>query len=105
MITKSNLDVEVRDTETEIIEPTRTVTTEERRFGVGNRGKEIIATAWGSDDSENWEKIESKTVGPNEYAILTAGPSHWWHLKLTGRTTTSGETSTVDGHLVYTEPE
>jgi hypothetical protein len=105
MVTKSTLKVSVVHTETEIIESTRTVTSEERRFGVGNGDKEIIVTAWGSDDNQNWEEIESKTVEPHTYVILIAGPSHWWNLKLTGRATASTETSIVDGYLEYTEPD
>lgn len=104
MVTKSRLSMSVVQTETEIIESTRTVTSEERRFGVGNGDNEIIATAWGSDDNQNWEEIESKTVEPHAYVILIAGPSHWWNLKLTGRTTNSGIPSSVDAYLVYTEP-
>jgi len=51
MAIKSALGVEVGDTETEIIESTLTFTDEDRIFGVGNGDKEIIATAWGSDDN------------------------------------------------------
>ena len=37
MATKSNLNVEVGDTETEIIESTLTSTNEDRTFGVGSK--------------------------------------------------------------------
>ena len=64
MASKSNLNVEVRYAETQIIESTVTVTSEDRIFGVGNKGEnEIIATAWGSNDDQNWEEVESKTIG------------------------------------------
>ena len=106
MTTKSNLNVEVRDTETEIIGSTKTVTSEDRIFSVGNKGeKEIIATGWGSEDNQNWEEIDSKTVAPGEYATIIGGITHWFYVKLTGRTTTPDETSTVDGYLTYSEPE
>ena len=104
MATKSRLNVEVRDTETEIIESTKTVTSEERIFGVGNKDKEMIATVWGSNDEENWEQVESKTVGPGSYENIIMGNNHWFHVKLTGRTSITGEVSIVDGYLTYTIP-
>ncbi|UCE73245.1 MAG: hypothetical protein JSV56_09435 [Methanomassiliicoccales archaeon] len=104
MITKSNLGVEVSYVETEIIESTETVKNEERRFGVGNGDKEIIAEVWGSDDNQTWEKDDSKTIDPGDYATLRSGPSHHPFVKLTGRTTVSGEMGIVDGYLIYNEP-
>lgn len=105
MAIKSNLNVEVGDTETEIIEPTATVTTDERIFSVGNREREIIATAWGSNsDTGGWEQIESKTIAPGGYGIIILGMNHHLYVKLTGRTTLPGETSVVDGYLTFTEP-
>jgi hypothetical protein len=104
MATKSNLGVEVGDTETEIIESTYTSTNVDRVFGVGNITKEIIATAWGSDDNQNWVEEESKTIGPGEYKILIVGIHHVPFVKLTGRTTAPGEKSIVDTYLTYTEP-
>ncbi len=101
MPTKSALGVEVGDTEMEIIESTETVTSEERRFGVGNGEKEIIATAWGSEDDQNWEEIESKTVAPHSYETIMGGISHHSYVKLTGRTTTPDETSIADAYLTY----
>ena len=100
---KSNLNVEIRDIETEIIEVTLTDSSKERRFGVGNRGKEIIATVWGSDDNQNWEEMESKTVAPDGYVTIFGGLSHHPYVKLMGRTTIPGETSVVDGYLTYSE--
>ncbi|TEU00788.1 MAG: hypothetical protein E3J23_01640 [Candidatus Stahlbacteria bacterium] len=102
MVVISNLDVEVGDTETQIIEPTQTFTGENRTFGVGNRDKEIIATAWGCEDGVNWVEEDSKTIAPEEYKVLVVGPTHYPWLKLTARTTTSTETSIVDGYLTYT---
>jgi hypothetical protein len=102
MAVKSNLNVEITGVETEIIEPTQTYTGENRSFGVGNRDKEIIATAWGSDDNENWEEEDSATITPEKYKGLVVGPSHNPWIKLTARTTTSTETSIVDGYLTYT---
>jgi hypothetical protein len=99
----SRLDVEVRDTETEIIESIKTSTSEDRIFGVGNGEKEIIATAWGSDDEQEWEEVESKTIPPENYRTLIVGNNHLPYVKLTGRTTTSGEISIVDGYLTYPE--
>ena len=104
MATKSSLNVEVGDSETEIIESTHTSTESDRTFGVGNGDKEIIATAWGSDDEENWFKEESKTVAAHAYKILIVGLHHYPYVKLTGRTTTSGQTSIIDGYLTYEEP-
>ena len=77
---------------------------EDRRFGVGNGDNEINATAWGSDDNQNWTEEESKTIAPNNYETLIVGLNHYPYVKLTGRTTSSGQTSTVDGYLTYSEP-
>jgi hypothetical protein len=104
MATKSRLNVEVKDSETEVIESTYTSTSEERNFGVGNGEKEIIATVWGSDDNQTWDEEDSKTIAPSNYDTLTAGTSHYPYVKLTCRTTTSGEISIVDGYLTYPEP-
>ena len=104
MATKSALGVEVGDTETEIIESTLTSTNEDRKFGVGNGEKENIATAWGSDDNQDWNEEESKTISPGIYDTLILGPHHYPFVKLTGRTTTPDETSIVDGYLTYFEP-
>ncbi len=102
MAVKSNLNIEVTDTETEIIESTQTFTGENRTFGVGNKTNEIIATAWGSEDNQNWMEEDSKIIAPKEYKVLVVGPTHNPRVKLTARTTTTGETSTVDGYLSYT---
>ena len=104
MAIKSRLNVEVGDTETEIIESTETDKSEDRTFGVGNGDKEIIATAWGSDDGENWQVEESKNVAPSSYKVLIVGNNHFPFVKLTGRTTSATETSVVDGYLTYSEP-
>ncbi len=105
MATISGLGVEVRATETEIIESTLTSTSEDRIFGVGNGEKEIIATVWGSDDGQDWNEEESKTIPPRVYEILILGLNHYPRVKLTGRTTTPGETSIVDTYLTYPEPD
>ncbi|UCG69434.1 MAG: hypothetical protein JSV09_16975 [Thermoplasmata archaeon] len=104
MATISRLNVEVGDTETEIIESTATVTSEERIFGVGNGDKEITATAWGLNDEGIWVVIESKIVTPKAYEKIILGINHYFHVKLTGRTNVSGEISFVDGFLTYTAP-
>lgn len=104
MVTKSRLNVEVRDAETEIIESTMTDKSKERKFSVGNGDDEIIATSWGSDDNQNWEEVESVPIAPSGYVTMILGPSHWWHVKLTSKTTASGVISIVDGYLTYTEP-
>jgi len=104
MTVKSRLDISVGDTETEIMESTTTITSEERRFSIGNKGEEIIATVWGSDDNQNWEVADSKTIPPNNYEILIVGPNHYPFVKLTGRTTVPNVESIVDCYLTYTEP-
>lgn len=105
MATKSRLNVEVLDTETEIIESTYTSTSENRIFGVGNGEKEIIATAWGSDDNQKWKEEESKTIPPGKYETLMVSITHLPRVKLTGRTTIPDETSIVDAYLTYSEPQ
>lgn len=104
MATKSRIDVEVKDSETEIIESTATVTSEERRFCVGNKDRAITITAWGSNDNQNWDEVQSKNIGPNTYDTIILGPNHYWHVKLTGKTTSTGKTGAVDAFLIYTEP-
>ncbi len=104
MTTISRLNIEVGDTETELIESTLTSTNEDRTFGVGNREKEIKATVWGSNDSLNWNEEESKTIPPGSYEILILGTHHFPKVKLTGRTTNSDETSVVDAYLTYSHP-
>lgn len=105
MATKSNLNVEVGDIETELIESTLTSTDENRTFGVGNGEKEIKATTWGSNDNQNWEEEESKTIAPRDYETLIVGINHFPRVKLTGRTTTPDETSILDAYLTYSPPE
>lgn len=104
MTTKSRTNVNVVDTETEIIESTNTNKSEERRFAIGNGEEEIIATLWGSNDNQSWEEVESKTIISNGYEIIILGPNHFWHVKLTGKTTSPGKSSIIDGYLTYTEP-
>ncbi len=101
MVTKTHLGVEVGETETEIIGSTETSTNEDRIFSVGNGEKEIIATAWGCDDNQNWEKERSETIPPGGYKILVVGINHYPYVKLTGRTTTPNEISIVDAYLNY----
>jgi len=103
MATKSNLNVEVGDTEIELIGSTLTSTNEDRIFGVGNGEKEIIATAWGYDDGQNWTEEVSKTIAPGNYENLIVGINHFPRVKLTGKIKTPGETSIVDAYLTYTE--
>jgi hypothetical protein len=105
MATKSRIGVEVKDTETEIIESTHTSKETDRKFGVGNGEKEITATAWGSDDNQNWEIEESKTIPPYGYKTLVVGNNHLPYVKLSGKTTNVGDTCIVDAYLNYNEPE
>jgi hypothetical protein len=101
MATISNLNVEVGDTETDLIESTETSTNEDRAFGVGNGAKEIIATIWGSDNNEDWNEEDVRPMPPNIYDTLILGAHHYPYVKLTARTTSSGETSIVDAYLTY----
>lgn len=104
MTTKSNLGVEVGDSDTELIQSTETSTSDDRVFGVGNRENEITAIAWGSDDNQNWDEEESKTLQPGDYETLKVSITHKPYVKLTGKTTSSGQKSTVDAYLTYPEP-
>ncbi len=105
MATRSVLKVEVGDSDTEIIGSTETSKNEDRIFVVGNGEKEIIATAWGSDDGQNWVEEESKTIPSDNYDVLVVGNNHFPRVKLTGRATNSDEASVVDAYLIYPEPE
>lgn len=101
--TKSNLGVEVGDTEIEIIDSTRTDKRYDRTFSIGNTDNEIEVKIWGSDDNQNWEQLQSKIIPPNGYGILIEGPEHDPYVKLTGKTTNPGNTTIVDGFLTYME--
>lgn len=98
IITREN--VEVGDTEIEIIEAHETPHEKDRIFGVSNGDQEIEAKAWASGDGETWEERETKIISPNKTSSLTVGP-FIYYVKLTGKTTTSGTTSTVDASLTY----
>ena len=93
-------DVEVSDTETEIIEPHETDKERPRTFIVSNGDYEIEAKAWGSNDQQNWEERDSKVISANNVDKLIVGPTICW-VKLIGKTTSSGETSIVDAMLKY----
>ena len=95
MAIKSNLDVVVSDSETEIIESTETVTTASRKFNVGNGEKRISITAWGSNDNQNWEEVESKTIGINKYDSIIMGLNHHLYVKLTGKTLEERDIRTI----------
>jgi hypothetical protein len=92
--------VEVSDTETEIIEPYDTPRDINRTFDVSNGEEAIIATAWGSNDGDNWIEKDSKPIRPNSSDSLVVGPTVCW-VKLTGKTMSGGTTSIVDATLSY----
>ena len=98
IIVRENVDV--GDTETEIIEPHETPHDKDRIFSVSNREQEVKVKAWASEDGETWEERETSVIPANNTGSLTIGPRIYW-VKLTGKTTTSGTTSTVDACLVY----
>ncbi len=101
--TKERLYVVVGGSETEIIEPTLTNKQYNRKFFIENGENEIIATAWGSNDQWTWEIMETKTISPDQSGWLILGFNHWWHVKLTGKTTSGTQTSIVDATLYYRE--
>jgi hypothetical protein len=103
MGSKSATNVEVSHTETEIIEPTDTNKQEDRTFMVQNGEKNIIAIAWGLDDNQVWQEIDNKTINARESNVLIAGQTHYPRVKLTGRTTTSGDTSIVNATLEWVD--
>ena len=104
MAVKSNLNVNVGDTETELIGSTATATMEDRIFSIGNGLKEISATAWGSNDGASWEEIETKTISARGYDTIIIMRNHYINIKLTGKTTNQGDTSIVDSYFSYTPP-
>ena len=101
--TKERLNVVVGGSETEIIGSTLTDKQYNRKFYIDNGENEIIATAWGSNDQQTWEVMETKTFSPRESGWLILGWNHWWHVKLTGRTNSGTLTSIVDATLYYRE--
>lgn len=103
MGSKSATNVEVSNAETEIIGSTETNKNHDRMFTVQNGEKDIIATAWGLDDNEVWQVEDTKTINARESNVLVVGPSHAPRVKLTGKTTTSGDTSIVDATLTWTD--
>ena len=101
---KERFDVVVGDSETEIIEPTLTNKKFNRKFFIENGENEIIVTVWGSNDEQTWELWRSEPIDPEETDTMILGPNHFWHVKLTGRTTAGAQTSIVDAALYYREP-
>lgn len=101
MAIKSNLNVNVGDTETELISSTETNTLEERIFRIGNGDKEISVTTWGSNPGMDWEEIKTKTIIANGYDTIKLDVNHFFNCKLTGNTTSSGEVSIVDAFFNY----
>jgi hypothetical protein len=104
MATISNLNVEVGDQDTVIIDSTETATNEDRIFGIGNGENEIIAKVWGSNDNQNWEEVDNKPIPPQGYENIIMGHNHFFYVKLTGKTSSVGKTSVVDGYFTYTQP-
>jgi len=92
--------VEVSDTETEIIEPQETDKEKNRIFTVLNGENEAEFKVYGSNDRENWEERDSKVIEANGTYTLVCGPAVWV-VKLVGKTTTSGQTSIVDACLMW----
>jgi hypothetical protein len=101
MGSKSVTNVEVGDSETEIMDPTEVDAKVEKSFSVDNGDKEIIAIAWGSIDGTGWTLVDQKTIAPSGNGILVVGPNHFINVKLTGRTTTLATTSSVDATLTW----
>jgi hypothetical protein len=95
MATISNLNVEVGDQDTVIIDSTETAT---------NGENEIIAKVWGSNDNQNWEEVDNKPIPPQGYENIIMGHNHFFYVKLTGKTSSVGKTSVVDGYFTYTQP-
>lgn len=93
-------DVEVTDTETEIIEPQETPSEKTRHFAVVNGENEIEVKVWGSNDCERWVERDSRTIEANGAGALICEPTVCW-VKITGKTTTSSTTSIVDVYLFY----
>ena len=101
MGSKSVSNIEVRTTETEIMDPTMVDSKANKRFTVDNGENEIIATAWGSKNGIDWIQKDEKTIGSNENGILVVGPNHCINVKLTGRTTAQTAISSVDATLTW----
>ena len=100
----SNLGVNVREMETELIGSTETNTHESRVFSVGNGEKKIEVKAWGSNPGEDWREIETRTIDSGEYGTIVLGGNHYFYCKLTGKTLNPGDTSIVDAFFTYTPP-
>ena len=98
IITREN--IEVRDTETEIIEPQETDKEKDRILSVSNGDYEIELKAWGSNDGETWVEKDTLIIPANNTGSLTVGPNVR-SVKLTGNTTTPSTTSIVDASLTY----
>ena len=102
---KESLDVEVGNSETEIIDSTYTDKYRNRKFRIENGENVIIATAWGSNDQVTWEFWKSDTIDPYKTDTMVLGLNHYWYVKLTGRTTGDPDsTSIVDAFLTYHIP-
>lgn len=101
VIVKEN--VEVGEEETEIIGSTETPSCDQNRvFAVASGNKPLEVTAWGSENGEDWEEKDSKTIRANDADSLIVGPTIYY-VKLTGKVPASNlnGTTTVDAALVY----
>jgi len=92
--------VEVQDSETEIIEPQETDKEVDRVFEVTNGDIEIEVKALGSNDNQTWELRDELIISANNQGTLTAGPHVNW-VKLVGKTTVPGTTSIVSATLSW----
>ena len=96
--------VEVSNSETEIIEPQKTPYYDrDRIFTVANGDNEVALKAWGRhEENDPWVEKDSITLTSDHAGTLTVGLDVYW-VKLTGKTTTDDPTVTteVDACLVY----
>lgn len=104
MAIKTVSNIEVGYDETKIIESTDTDKNQTRTFNLENGEKDIIATAWGLDERQIWKVEDSRTISSHDKGVLIVGPNHAPKVKLTGRTTSTDDTSVVDATLTYPEP-
>ena len=93
--------VEVGDSETEIIKELETDKNKNRIFAVVNRDSEIEVKVYGTNDGgATWEEKETKIISANYNDVIILGPTMLGP-KLTGKTTNPGTTSIVDATLTY----
>ena len=93
--------IEVTDSETEIIGATEADHTKDKNFSIQNGDTDIEAKAYSSPDGTNWTLKDTKMISGGSSGELKIEWNMNIQVKLTGRCIESGKTRTVDAKLEW----